>query len=237
MCIDCGDEHPFCAMPGENRIWCYGCAKDHPGAVNVVHKKCIVCKFYVASNVDPTTSKKTKLYCTGCLRYSFPDSISAVRYCTKEKFLMSKLQELFPGYTFVLDKRVEGGCSKRRPDCLIDTFTKTIIIECDEGQHKTYDTTCELARINELYTDLGDRPMIMIRFNPDGYVDELDKKHPTCINISRDGKAGPGANFVKRFQVLVDTLKKVLDEEVPNDQLTIINLWFDGSDENGLSMS
>ena len=52
-------------------------------------------------------------------------------------------------------------------------LTHIIIVECDENQHKDYDTTCEIARINELFTDLGDRPIVFIRFNPDAY----DNKH------------------------------------------------------------
>lgn len=65
-------------------------------------------------------------------------------------------------------KKVDGGCSKRRPDFLFDIFTHTVI-ECDENDHKDYSTSCEIAKLNETFTDLADRPMILIRFNPDNY--------------------------------------------------------------------
>ena len=63
---------------------------------------------------------------------------------------------------FIQDKKVEGGCSKRRPDFLFECF-----IECNENNHDSYDTSCEIAKLNDQFTDLADRPMIIIEFNPD----------------------------------------------------------------------
>ena len=60
-----------------------------------------------------------------------------------------------------------GCCSSKRPDFIFDLFTHTIIVECDEFKHRKYDTTCEIDKLNATFTDLGDRPMILLRFNPD----------------------------------------------------------------------
>jgi hypothetical protein len=64
---------------------------------------------------------------------------------------------------------------------MIEKYTHVIIVECDEEQHKSYDTTCETQRINDIYTDLGDRPIVLIRFNPDAYTDSSHTKHSTCF--------------------------------------------------------
>ena len=46
-----------------------------------------------------------------------------------------------------------------------------------EMQHKYYDTLCEQVRINELYEDFGYRPVVFIRFNPDGYkLDNINQR-------------------------------------------------------------
>ena len=44
-----------------------------------------------------------------------------------------------------------------------------LIVEVDEFKHEGYDSTCEVARINNIYEDLGMMPLVMIRFNPDGF--------------------------------------------------------------------
>ena len=68
------------------------------------------------------------------------------------------------------DKKIAGGCSRRRPDILISTSYLNMIIEVDEFQHIGYDNNCELARLNSIYQDLECMPLVMIRFNPDQFV-------------------------------------------------------------------
>jgi hypothetical protein len=80
----------------------------------------------------------------------------------------------------IFDKAIDGGCSNKRPDVLIDLLTHSIVIECDENQHKNY--TCENKRTMKLFEDLGNRPLVMIRFNPDNYIDENNNKVEGCFN-------------------------------------------------------
>ena len=70
---------------------------------------------------------------------------------------------------WIADKIINGGCSKRRPDLLLDLGYQILIIEIDENQHIDYDRSCENKRIMELSQDMGHRPIIFIRFNPDEY--------------------------------------------------------------------
>jgi hypothetical protein len=52
-----------------------------------------------------------------------------------------------------------------------------IVIEVDENQHKKYDTSCENKRLMELSQDIFHKPLILICFNPDNYI---DKKNSSC---------------------------------------------------------
>ena len=45
-----------------------------------------------------------------------------------------------------------------------------LIIEVDEFKHEGYDNNCEIARLNNIYEDLGMMPLVMIRFNPDSFI-------------------------------------------------------------------
>jgi len=108
-------------------------------------------------------------YCFACNCVRNPNIEIKRRYKTKENLLSEALKKMNLGIDFIQDKKVEDGCSKRRPDFLFDLFTHIVIVECDENNHNSYDTTCEIAKLNETFTDLADRPMVILRFNPDKY--------------------------------------------------------------------
>jgi hypothetical protein len=38
MCETCNLTRPSFGLPGEKKRWCKGCAANHPGAVDVIHK-------------------------------------------------------------------------------------------------------------------------------------------------------------------------------------------------------
>lgn len=77
------------------------------------------------------------------------------------------------------DKKILGGCSKRKPDFFIDRLTHCITGECDENQHTDY--SCENRRSMELFQDLGNRPLVMLRFNPDvSYSKKLG-----CLKVNK----------------------------------------------------
>jgi hypothetical protein len=109
------------------------------------------------------------------------------------------------------DKTIPDGCSKRRPDVLIPLSTHNIIVEIDEGQHKAYSSTCEVSRINELFTDLDHLPLIMIRFNPDGYK-EGDTNHNSCFKLdNRNNVLVPDKNRLDpRLAVLKQEIIKYI---------------------------
>ena len=127
-------------------------------------KKCIttLCSTFVAND-------KYKGYCMFCFIHLFPDEHVVRNYKTKEKAVVEFVMSQFPieKYTWIIDKKVSDGCSKKRPDLLLDLGYQVIIIEVDENQHTDYDCSCENKRLMELSQDVGHRPIIFIRFNPD----------------------------------------------------------------------
>ena len=54
------------------------------------------------------------------------------------------------------------GCSKRRPDLLLDMGYHIIIVEVDENKHTGYDCSCENKRLMELSQDLQHLSLIHI---------------------------------------------------------------------------
>jgi len=137
----------------------------------------------------------------------------------------------FPDVKWITDKIVSGGCSKRRADMLSDLLYQIVIIEIDENQHTDYDCSCENKRIMELSQDLGHRPIVFIRFNPDDY-----EKNGTNIS-SCWGKDGHGFCVVKKSKKSewiqrLNTLKEQIEYwinpiNMTNKTIETIQLFYD----------
>ena len=99
----------------------------------------------------------------------FPEKEISRNYKTKERSTVEFVLSQFPNFTWITDKKIDGGCSKRRPDLFLDLGYQVVIVEVDENQHVDYDCSCENKRIMQISQDINHRPLIFIRFNPDEY--------------------------------------------------------------------
>lgn len=163
-------------------------------------------------------------YCRTC--YHRLSSNADVPKCAriKEHYLKDEIISIPELKNFILtfDKQVDSGCSGRRPDIRVELLTHSIILECDENQHSS--AQCEEKRMMELFQDLGNRPLIMIRFNPDAYSKD-DEKFQGCFNSSENGLVLNKNEWEKRIAQLIPIIKKhVL--EVPSKEITVEYLFY-----------
>jgi hypothetical protein len=143
-------------------IYCFTHKLD--GMIDVKSK---TCKTYLCYT---RVTEKYDGYCLYCYINLFPDKPVTRNYKTKEYSVVECVKEKYPNLSWISDKTIKDGCSKRRPDLLLDLGYQVLIIEIDENQHIDYDCSCENKRIMELSQDLNHRPIIFIRFNPDDYL-------------------------------------------------------------------
>jgi len=101
--------------------------------------------------------------------------------------VVDRIKETFPDFTWVADKRVQDGCSLRRPDLLLDMGSHLIIVEVDENKHTGYECSCENKRLMQLSQDLHHRPIVFIRFNPDGYTNQEGEVIRSCWKLNKTG--------------------------------------------------
>ena len=143
--------------------------------------------------------------------------------------MFDRICEKFPGVTAIGDRIIDGGCSKYRPDILIHMGDHVVIIEIDENKHSTYNKNCEEARLNALFTDAGDLPMALVRFNPDGYKDENGARVKSCWKENKQGVlVVPKEKKVEwgaRMECLFERVSYWL-ETVPGKLLEIDELFF-----------
>lgn len=148
-------------------------------------------------------------------------------YKTKERNVADFVKTNFPDRTWIHDKRILDGCSARRPDLLCDLGYQVLMIEVDEGRHSKYDCSCENKRIMELSKDVGHRPIVFIRFNPDSYTDETGKTHRSCWRHNKLGTCSIAIRdaWANRLKTLKGVITYWLTERT-DKTLEIIPLYF-----------
>jgi hypothetical protein len=157
-------------------------------------------------------------YCARCSVYMLPDAPTSKRFKTREMAVRDFLRKTWPDCDITHDKRVE--CHACRPDFVLDLGSHTVVVEIDENQHKSYDTSCDNKRLMSIFQGLGSRPMVMIRFNPDSYTG-----HRGCW--TKDNKlVDDGRPWAKRLEVLKERVGHWFDTE-PARELSIEHLFFD----------
>ena len=96
----------------------------------------------------------------------------------KEEFVGKLLSNEISTPLYMRDERGDNGCSASRPDFVYHLGTHVVIIEVDEGQHKSYNncgTTkeekqdAENRRMYNLSSEFDSLPLVFIRYNPDSY--------------------------------------------------------------------
>ena len=112
------------------------------------------------------------------------------------------------------DEIVDHSCSKRRPDFVVDCGTHMIVLEVDEDQHRTYQCECEQSRMITIHNDIG-MQTIFIRYNPDTYTDNKNKKHAgRTQNITRESR-------------LIKCIRSI-QQHIPEHPLSVIYMYYDG---------
>lgn len=213
-CLDCGNGEDLCTH-GKYKILCNICdIIIHP------EKWCELCK-----TVRVVKKSPYKPYCYMCYYVQNPDT-KMRKYKLKEHYMVEELKDKYNDIDILFDKRVDGGCSLKRPDVRIECYTHSVIIECDENRHIGY--SCENKRIMEIFQDLGERPIVFLRFNPDSYKDsETGQLISGCFSTKKNINNYPlKKEWKKRIAHLISRIDYYL-ENIPEKEVTVEHLFYD----------
>ena len=176
-------------------------------------------------------NKNYEGYCFRCFIKTFPDKPISRNYKTKEKNVVDNIKSSFPNLVWIGDKQISGGSSKKRPDLLTDLGSCVIDVEIDENrhQHSNYDPDSENKRMMEIFKDVGERPIVFIRFNPDDYTDENGKKITSCWAVNKERKMtvkkSKEKEWLERINVLKTQIQYCIDKKM-NKTIEIIELFY-----------
>jgi hypothetical protein len=189
------------------------------------------CKSEWCDTTVQNTSKKYEGYCTFCFRNLYPDRPVTKNFRTKERDVVEYVKSNFSNIDIIYDKIIQNGCSRRRPDIYIDLGYQVIIVEVDENQHNNYDCSCENKRTMELSQDVGHRPIIFIRFNPDDYKTEL-ANITSCWSVNRTGRCAVKKCKKNEWEQRLNTLKQTVEywlqpDNISDKTIQVIQLFYD----------
>lgn len=195
--------------------------------INIIEKECSNC------NLTYFLNEKTGL-CNDCNDYVVKRVHKA-----KEKETVLFLKE--NGIEFMSEDKIPtDGCSRYRPDAVIDYNSFLVIVEIDEHQHNGYTQKCELTRMMQLHQDYGGIPVIFVRFNPDNYkvYQRNTDVYSSGINYKIQNEQGNKVIIKpskKRLYELLDLLNrfKNLSEKDDNKYppLSVCYMFYDNYDK------
>jgi len=225
-CTECKTGGSICSH-GKRQDSCIECNGSRICEHGKQKQQCRLCEgSQICINCKHTSFSTYKPYCSHCYYHLHPDVTKPTKYKDKEWYIHDFLRDNLNDIQFRHDLPIDNGCSRRRPDWFHDCLTHSLIIEADENKHQGY--TCENKRIMELFEDLGNRPLVVIRFNPDKYRD-LDNKivescfyydNPVSITLRIREE-----EWNQRSKKLLETIKYHI-ENIPDKEFTEIKLFF-----------
>jgi hypothetical protein len=260
MCIECGirqpnysfskDEKPEycgeCKKPGMTLYYeqiCF-CGKKWPSfGINTKRTHCFECKTpemmiigakrCIADGCNTHASNYVyKGFCLKCFIDAFPDSPLVRNQKTKELAVVEFIKKQFSDLQWIFDKRITGGTSKRRPDIFLHMGEFVLIIEIDENQHIKYCYDYEDTRLREIHEDVKNLPIILIKYNPDRYIDENHKKIKSCWTVNKETGI-IAINDIDLWNERLELLRKKISYFIntnPIQELEVIELFYDKYD-------
>jgi hypothetical protein len=163
--------------------------------------------------------------CVSCHLIMVLDRNNKCEYCNPEAFLSAKLAKQKALMDFLdarglrgasTDSMVNGGdCGKERPDRVYEFPDKIVILECDEHQHRDRQCLCEQTRMINIAQGYGGLPVYFIRWNPDDYMPQNERKYPEPVS--------------KRHKLVADYLSDIKNGNIkmPIAHVSAIYLYYD----------
>ena len=233
-CKDCGNTYEYLCQHNKNKYYCKECSGTRICTHNKNIQYCKQCggdKLCKSEWCETSGNGKYDGYCMPCFvnNPENQDKPAMRNYKTKEKDVVDRITQTFTNFTWVSDKKVQDGCSRRRPDLLLDMGSHIIIIEVDENKHTDYDCSCENKRLMELSQDLQHRPIVFIRFNPDDYTNQDGILVKSCWKLNKLGVMQITKTKQKEWEERIETLKQQIQYWIDNPTektIKIIELFY-----------
>ncbi len=231
-CAQCKDGY-IC----EHSVRKYECTEGCGGGIICKHGKrkgvCKGCDGRQLCKTPHCPSRKNPKY-NGyrwyCFANLFPGKPVVRNYRTKENTVATLLEEKFPNVTWKCNKTVENGCSRRRPDLLLDMGSHIVIVEVDEHSHVAHDPTCEEKHLGEIWGDVYHRKIVFVRFNTYEYKDDDGSNVPSPWGVNGHGVLTVMPNWKAAWEVRLDDLRLTVEHYIESsnikEEFELVHLYY-----------
>jgi hypothetical protein len=157
------------------------------------------------------------------------DRVLKKRIKQKEEAVGRLFKERIQLDLYASDQVIDSECSRRRPDFVYHLGTHVLIIEVDEGQHKSYLCTAygddkvgrmkgENIRMVQAAQCFDGLPVLYLRYNPDAYKG---------VKVSEPERRGTLVRWVKACLVKEDWMEGVKVKYLFYDQYDPVRTEWD----------
>jgi hypothetical protein len=185
-------------------------------------------------------TKKYAGYCLTCVEIFCPDIPRTINRRVQERAVVAYLESTLPNIAWYKNIKLPCASSRFRAD--MATFLSQwgvtvnelinwwIINEIDESGHSDRNNAAEKSRMQAIWHDGGDLPMVFLRFNPDAYKKRDGTIVSACFELDNNNmRYVPPEQTVEwnyRLRVLSD---RVLHwaENIPSAGITYEYLFYD----------
>lgn len=189
--------------------------------------------FDACDRCNKSFSESFEGYCEKCFNHLFPD-INSNKNMTKEKMVVRTIIGKFNKLKWMHNRGIKKGGSGRRPDLIAKLSKHRVVVEVDEYGHRQYKRDSEEIRTMLISKDINHERCVFIRFNPDNYCNSNGKKIESCwdkYNGTNEMYVKNNSDWAYRMNVLLSTIQYWINN-IPNETITIIKLFYDGWDDN-----
>jgi len=206
------NKQPTSAMEGDKAQFC----AQHrlPGMIDVVSHRCEsdACAFYgFGERTFAQYRIDDKSLCSNCFSHLYPERTRVkVR---KEQFILAEIERRIPQlceYKATWDCAL-GNCVISKPDMY--WFIQQIGIHLEIDEHGI-DHEDDDHRVAEIHTASGMDGTLLIRFNPDEYVDEAGNEVSSCFRRFRLCTGDPRLEGTPEFGRRMDVLEEVMHQKL-----------------------
>ena len=225
----------YYGLPGNPMTHCF--QHREKGMIRRSNGKCLVCKVpaIYGTNFTPKHCEIHKkedeqniieMPCSSCNLIMILDKNKKCEYCNPEIFKRNQLAKQNALMDYLNNRNLKGKstdtivnngeCGKERPDRVYETDSFVLILECDENQHNDRQCICEQTRMVNIGQSFGGLPVYFIRWNPDDYLAENEKKEPEILT--------------KRYKLLGDFIDSILKRKItlPTALVSSFYMFYDG---------
>ena len=230
FCIEC--KGSGVCLHNKQKRFCIHCEGSDICTHNKQKSRCKICGGSSLCKTELCETRgipKYNGYCLPCCIQVHPEITVSRNYKTKEKDVVDRITQTFTDFTWVADKKIQDGCSLRRPDLLLDMGSHIIIVEIDENKHTQYDCSCENKRLMQISQDLQHRPIVFIRFNPDGYTNNDGVLIKSCWKLNKMGVVTILKTKQIEWEQRIESLKQQIQYWIDNPvskTIEIIELFY-----------